>query len=218
MYLPSYFEETRVDALHELMRERPLATLVTLAAEGLVANHIPLEIDPEPAPFGTLIGHVARANPVWRDFSPDVLALAVFQGPQAYVSPSWLATKTETGKVVPTWNYVVVHAHGPLRVIDDVAWLRAFVERLTNRHEATRPQPWKVADAPAEYVETQLRAIVGIEIPVQKLVGKWKASQNRTEADREGIRQALAQAHDADGSAMARVMSPAASRDRHDPK
>lgn len=187
MYLPKHFEETRVDVLHELIRAHPLAALVTLTAGGLDANHIPFEIDPDPAPFGTLRGHVARANPVWRDFSPGVDALVIFQGPGTYVSPSWYSSKQDGGKVVPTWNYVVVHAHGPLRVIDDARWLRSFVERLTNRHEAGRAAPWKVTDAPADYIEKMVTAIVGIELPVARLSGKWKVSQNRPARDREGV-------------------------------
>src|SRR5215470_8004937 len=140
MYMPAHFEETRPEVLRRLIHDHPLAALVTLGSDGLNANHIPMELDADPAPLGTLRGHVARANPVWRDFSPGVDALAIFQGPQAYVSPGWYQTKQETGKVVPTYNYAVVHASGPMRIIEDRAWLRAFVERLTNRHEAGRSQ------------------------------------------------------------------------------
>lgn len=203
MYLPSHFEETRVEVLHRLIREHPLGTLVTLGSEGLNADHVPFEVEAAPAPFGTLRGHVARGNPVWRDFSKDLEALLVFQGPQAYITPSWYPTKRETGKVVPTYNYIVVHAYGALRAIEDRAWLRGLVERLTNRHEAGRPQPWKVADAPEDYIETMLGAIVGIEITVTRLVGKWKASQNRPPADRDGVVRGLAGSDDADAAAMA---------------
>src|SRR5262245_15600570 len=126
MYIPKHFEETRVEVLHELIRAHPLAALVTLTSNGIDANHIPLEIDPEPAPFGTLRGHVARANPLWSDFSSEVYALAIFRGADTYISPSLYPTKQETGRVVPTWNYAVVHAHGPLKVIDDRQWLRSF--------------------------------------------------------------------------------------------
>jgi transcriptional regulator len=205
MYLPKHFEETRVPVLHDLIRAHPLATLVMLTPGGLDANHIPFEIDPDPAPFGTLRGHVARANPLWRTVS-DVEALAVFQGPDLYVSPSWYVTKQETGKVVPTWNYAVVHAHGPLRVIDDRAWLRAFVETLTNRHEAGRRDPWKVTDAPADYVDSMVTAIVGIEIPITKLIGKWKVSQNRPEQDRAGVVEGLRRDGGDSASAMARLV------------
>ncbi|HLQ27424.1 MAG TPA: FMN-binding negative transcriptional regulator [Acidiferrobacterales bacterium] len=203
MYVPSYFEETRVEVLHQLIREHSLAVLVTLGSEGLNANHIPFEIDPEPAPFGTLRGHVARANPVWRDSSKEVEPLVIFQGPQAYITPSWYQTKKETGKVVPTYNYVVVHAYGPLRVVEDRAWLRGLVERLTNRYEAARPVPWKVTDAPGDFIEKMLGAIVGMEIPITKLVGKWKVSQNRPSADRDGVVKGLREINSADAVAMA---------------
>ena len=187
MYLPKHFEETRVEVLHGLIHSDPLGALVTLTPGGLDANHLPFEVDPEPAPFGTLRGHVARANPLWRDFSRDVEALVIFQGPGTYVSPAWYPTKQDTGKVVPTWNYAVVHAHGMLRVIDDHAWLRDSVTKLTNRHEAPRRDPWKVTDAPADYIDKQLGAIIGLELPITRLVGKWKMSQNRPAPDREGV-------------------------------
>lgn len=193
MYLPKHFEETRIEILHELMRAHPLGALVTLTPNGLDANHIPFEVDPDPAPFGTLRGHVARANTLWRDFSRNVEALVIFQGPDTYVSPSWYPTKRETGNVVPTWNYAVVHAHGPLRVIDDRAWLRGFVERLTNRHEAERREPWKVTDAPSDFIEKQLGAIIGLEVPIRRLIGKWKVSQNRPAHDRDGVVEGLLQ-------------------------
>lgn len=203
MYLPRHFEETRVDVLHGLVRAHPLGALVTLGPDGLEANHIPFEIDPDPAPFGTLRGHVARANPVWRELSRGADALAIFQGPATYVSPSWYPSKQADGKVVPTWNYAVVHAYGSLRAIDDAAWLRAFVERLTHRHEAGRAAPWHVTDAPADYIDKMVTAIVGIELAVARLVGKWKTSQNRVARDRTGVAAGLEQ----DGSDAARAMA-----------
>jgi transcriptional regulator len=203
MYLPKHFEESRIDVLHGLIRAHPLGALVTTGANGLEANHVPFEIDPDPAPFGTLRAHVARANPVWREGAGD--ALVIFQGPDIYVSPSWYPSKREGGKVVPTWNYAVVHAYGALRAIDDAAWLRAFVERLTDRHEAARPDRWHVTDAPADYVDKMLTAIVGIELPVTRLVGKWKVSQNRPAADRAGVIAGL----EADGDDAARAMAAA---------
>ena len=209
MYLPKHFEETRVEVLHALIREYPLGTLVTLGADGLNANHIPIEIDPEPAPLGTLRGHVARANPVWRESVADVEALVVFEGPTAYVSPSWYPSKRETGKVVPTYNYAVVHAYGRLRSIEDPAWLRRFVERLTGRFEAGRAEPWKVTDAPGSYIDAQLRAIVGIEIPITRLLGKWKVSQNRSAPDRAGVVQGLGGDADSDAAAIARLVEQA---------
>jgi transcriptional regulator len=188
MYLPAHFEETRTEVLHALIRSHPLGTLVTLDAGGaLQANPIPFLIEPGPLGHGALRGHVARANALWRETRAEVEALVVFQGAQSYVSPGWYPSKAEHGKVVPTFNYVVVQARGRLRAVDDAAWVRALVARLTQRFEADRAAPWAIADAPAEYIETMLRAIVGIEIELTALVGKWKVSQNRNEADREGV-------------------------------
>ena len=206
MYLPSHFAEARVDVLHDLIRAYPFGTLVVLASNGLDANHIPFEIDPEPAPFGTLRGHLARANPLWKDFSAQVDALAIFQGPHTYISPSWYPSKKEHGKVVPTWNYAVVHATGPLRVIDDQAWVRRFVEQLTHRHEAHRSNPWKVTDAPADFVDTMTSAIVGIDIPISRLAGKWKVSQNRPEKDRAGVVEGLLQNRSDASNEMAQLV------------
>ena len=191
MYIPRHFEETRVDVLHQLMRAEPFGALVTLGRDGLEANHLPFELDTDAGPLGTLRGHVSRANAVSRLTSADVEALAIFQGPQRYVTPSWYPTKAETGKVVPTWNYVVVHAYGPLRFIDDPAWLLAHVERLTERHEADRERPWQVSDAPEDYIAGLVRGIVGFELPVSRLAGKWKVSQNRGDADRAGVTTGL---------------------------
>ena len=206
MYVPASFAEARVDVLHDLIRAHPLGALVVLTPHGLDANHVPFEVDPEPAPFGTLRCHVARANPVWRDLLSETGALAIFQGPHTYVSPSWYPTKREHGKVVPTWNYVVVHAHGPVQVIDDRAWLRQLVERLTNHYEAPRREPWKVTDAPADFVDTMVNAIVGIEIPIAQLTGKWKVSQNRPAQDRAGVVEGLMQQHGESAAAMARLV------------
>ena len=203
MYLPSHFEETRVEVLHQLIRSHPLGALVIFGAGGLNANHIPFEIDPNPAPSGTLRAHVARANPVWREFSREVEPLVIFQGPQIYITPSWYQTKKETGKVVPTFNYIVVHAYGAMRVIEDADWLREFVGGLTDRFEAPRAQPWAVTDAPEDFVAMQLRAIVGIEIAVTRLIGKWKTSQNRPAVDQKGVVAGLRESDDALARAMA---------------
>jgi transcriptional regulator len=207
MYLPSHFEENRLDILQQTLRSHPLGLLLTLGANGIEANAIPFLFDAERGPNGTLRGHVARANPVWREARADVPATVVFQGPQAYVSPAWYATKTETGKVVPTWNYVMVQARGPLTVIDDAAWLRRLVGELTERHEGPRAAPWKVDDAPPDYIDTMLRAIVGIEIALESLQGKWKVSQNRPTADRAGVVQGLA---DSNAAMAAQVRAPGA--------
>ena len=188
--------------MHALIKAHPLATLVTTTAQGLEANHMPLLIDAAAAPFGTLIGHVARANPVWRTFNADAEVLAVFQGPQGYITPSWYPTKAQNGKVVPTWNYAVVHAHGPLIIHEDAEWLRKLVTRLTDSQESRREMPWQVTDAPADYVDTMLKAIVGIEIPLRRLQGKWKMSQNRLPRDRDGVINGLAAQGDAASLAM----------------
>lgn len=210
MYNPAHFTEKRPELLHALMRDHPLGALVTLGSTGLDANHIPFEFDPTPtaaAPHGTLTAHVARANPVWKDFSPDYEVLVIFQGAQAYITPSWYESKKEHGKVVPTYNYCVVHAHGKLRAIEDAAWLHAMVTRLTARHESTRPASWAVADAPPDFISKQLAAIVGIEIAVTRLVGKWKVSQNRGEADRAGVAAGLAATGGAEAATMARLVT-----------
>ena len=191
MYLPKHFEQHDRNALIALMRERPLATLIVPGEDGTpCADLIPLEFHPHEGPHGTLRGHVARANLLWRRAGAQ--ALAVFTGPEAYVSPGWYASKREHGKVVPTWNYTMVQARGTLRAIDDAPWLRALVGRLTDQHEAAQPAPWQVSDAPDDYVQQMLRAIVGIEIALSTLVGKWKTSQNRSAADREGVAHGLA--------------------------
>lgn len=187
MYTPALFREDRIEVLSDLMRQYPLATLVTVGAGGIEANHAPLLYDPEPAPFGTLRGHLARANPQWRLERPEFGALAVFQGPQAYVSPSFYPSKKEHGKVVPTWNYAVVHAHATVTVHDDPEWLRRLVTSLTEAQEAAFANPWQVSDAPPGYIEGLLKAIVGIELRIHRLEGKWKASQNRPPEDRLGV-------------------------------
>src|SRR5512139_119794 len=179
MYIPKHFDEPRVEVLHELIRARPLSTLVTLSSGGLDANHIPLHLSNDPAPLGTLRGHVARANPMWSDLANGVEALAIFHGPDAYITPSWYPTKAETGKAVPTWNYVVAHAYGPLRVIDDASWVRAQLEVLTAHNEAAFAEPWNVSDAPRDFIDQLVGAIVGIEIVIRRLSGKWKSSQNQ---------------------------------------
>jgi transcriptional regulator len=187
MYTPSHFEETRLDALHALIEAHPLGTLVTNGAAGLDADHVPFEIAaPTPdAPFGTLRAHVARANPLWRHDGASVMV--VFQGPSSYVSPSLYLEKPVSGKVVPTYNYAVAHAHGVLRAVEDPAWILALLERLTKHHESARAAPWRVADAPPGFIETLLQAIVGIEIPLDRLQGKWKLSQNRPPADQAAV-------------------------------
>jgi len=200
MYQPAHFAQADPAVWQALLREQPFATLVTPAGAGFTADHLPLEYDTQAQ---RLQGHVARANPLWREAHGREV-LAIFQGPDAYVSPSWYPGKHEHGKVVPTWNYAVVHLHGRLEAIDDAAWLRGFVERLTARHEAARAQPWAVNDAPGDYIEQMLKAIVGIRIEVTRVEAKWKVSQNRSAADRQGVARGLALADDA---AMAALVS-----------
>ena len=213
MYLPAHFEETRTELLHAAIGAHPLGTLVTLDAAGtLQANPIPFLIEPGTSPHGTLRGHVARANPVWRESRADLDALVVFQGAQSYVSPGWYPSKAEHGKVVPTWNYVVVQARGRLRAIDDAAWVRALVARLTARFESAQAAPWRIADAPPDYTESMLRAIVGIEIELTALVGKWKVSQNRNAADRDGVAAGLAALAAQTGDAAAAAMAAEVAR------
>ena len=190
MYLPKHFEQHDPALLQALMRDHPLAALVSSGADGVTADHLPLEYDPGAGPHGTLYGHVARANTLWQH-AHGTPVLAIFQGPQAYITPSWYATKALTHKVVPTWNYSVVHAHGTLEAVDEAPWLHALVSRLTQHHESPRAQPWAVLDAPADFVQQTLRSIVGIRIPLTRLLGKWKISQNRNEADRQGVAAGL---------------------------
>ncbi len=210
MYLPAHFEETRPSELHALLRRHPLGLLITQDAQGApVANAIPFMLEAGRGPFGTLVGHVARANPVWQlpaGAPPTPQVLVVFQGPNGYVSPNGYPSKAEHGKVVPTWNYAVVQARGPLQVLDDEAAAHALVSRLTDRHEATQRRPWGVGDAPADYIAGMLRAIVCIEIPLTALVGKYKLSQNRSAADRAGVVAALQAGDDSGNHDLARWM------------
>jgi transcriptional regulator len=203
MYLPSHFDETRTPVLVALARAYPLATLVCHGPEGLLANPIPLLPDDT---LSVLRGHVARANPLWQMLGSGLPALAIFHGPQGYVSPSFYPSKAVHGQVVPTWNYAVVHVHGQLRAIDDGQWVRALVEDLTAQHEVQRALPWQLDDAPLAYAERMLAAVVGIELQVERVVGKFKLSQNRDSSDRAGVQQALAET--AVGEFMAAVTTP----------
>jgi transcriptional regulator len=202
MYLPPAFREDDLPTLHAAIRAAGLATLVTTGPDGLIATPVPMLFDPEPAPYGTLVGHLARANPQCRPGAPKAEALALFQGPDFYVSPAWYPTKQETGKVVPTWNYVAVHAHGRIAFFDDPAELRALVARLTDRHEAGRATPWSVDDAPADFIAAQLKSILGFRLRISRLEGKWKLSQNRNEADRAGVVAGLTVQGDAAHAAL----------------
>ncbi len=191
MYNPAHFAITDPAALHRILRAHPLGMLVTSTAGDLDANHIPFEFDPSAGPHGRLTGHVARANPVWQQCLGGAQVLVVFRGAQAYISPNWYPSKHEAHRMVPTWNYEVVHAHGRLTVHDDAAFVRGVVARLTRRHEATEPIPWKIGDSDPEHIEGLLGAIVGIEIAIDRLEGKAKLSQNRQARDRLGAAGAL---------------------------
>jgi transcriptional regulator len=208
MYLPPAFRLDGLADQHEVMRRHPFATLITRSGDSVVADHIPFMIDATRGEKGVLRAHVARANPLWRTHPRATEALVIFAGIDHYITPSWYATKRESGKVVPTWNYVAVHAFGPLNVFEDAQWLREQVGALTAMHEAGSvaagsATPWAVTDAPEEFIAAQLRGIVGIEVPITRIEGKVKASQNRPEADREGVVQGL----EAQGTEGARQMA-----------
>ena len=210
MYVPRHFAEERIDVLHHAIEQTGLATLVSVGANGLIASHLPMVLDRGSGAYGSLYGHVARGNPHWRDFDASVQALVIFLGPDAYISPNWYATKAEHGRVVPTWNYLTVHAYGTLRTYDDPVRLRAHVERLTQRHESNRPDPWQVSDAPEEFIDGLLKGIVGLEVPIERIEGKWKMSQNRPEVDKLGAIAALEASGGAAEQVVAEVMRAAA--------
>jgi transcriptional regulator len=192
MYIPPSFREERLPVLHGFIAANGFAPAVTHGTEGLEATHLPWLLDPAAGPFGTLRGHLARANRHWRRIDGGAEALVIFGGPHAYISPSWYPAKAEHGRVVPTWNYIVVHVRGRAQIVDDRVWLRRLVGDLTARHEAGRPASWAVSDAPADYVEEMLSAIVGIEVAIDAIEGKWKLGQNRSLGDRRGMADALA--------------------------
>jgi transcriptional regulator len=206
MYIPKQFEQPDIEIMHQLIRNQPLATLVTLSSDGINANHIPLHLTDTPAPFGTLQGHVARSNPVWTDVNTDLEVLTIFNGADAYISPSLYATKQVTSKVVPTWNYTAVHAYGFLRVIDDTAWIRTQLEALTNHNEAGFEKPWALSDAPEDFTKKLIKSIVGIEIVITRLFGKWKVSQNQPLKNQISIVQGLNACGQKQSSAMAELV------------
>jgi len=206
LYLPPHFKQAESEAIHRAIGAARLATLVTMGSHGLEASHVPILLDVTAGAPSAIRGHLARANAQWRRADPAVPALAVLLGPDAYVSPSWYATKKETGKVVPTWNYVAVHAYGRVEFFQDSERLRAIVTQLTARLEGRRREPWAVSDAPADYIEAQLKAIVGFRLEIDRLEGKWKLSQNRTAEDRRGVVEGLKAEGGAPEAAVARLM------------
>ena len=213
VYLPDLFDASDPDEMREIIDRFPLATMVTQGPDGLSADHIPLILEADCGPHGTLIGHVARKNDLWREGHHEGETLVVFQAIDAYISPNWYPTKGETHKAVPTWNYAVVHAYGPLVIHEDAKWLRGVCGKLTRKMEAiTSERPWKMADAPREYIDGMLADIVGIEIPLTRLIGKTKASQNREMVDREGAAAGLRARGDAASLAMAELIEESAKR------
>jgi transcriptional regulator len=206
MYVPDRFAESRPEVLHQLIRNCPLGALVTHGPSGLDANHLPFHLDLRAGAHGSLLAHVARANPVWAAAKESPSALILFQGPSSYISPSWYPTKKENGKAVPTWNYVVVHAHGRLVVHDDPAWVRSQLERLTAQMEGGRDHPWSIADAPAGYIDGLVKSIVGVELVIERIAGKWKTSQNQPAQNRDGVAAALEATGDTRAAEMARLV------------
>jgi transcriptional regulator len=206
MYQPPHFREDDLAVQHALIRAHPLGLLVTFGTTGLEANPIPFVLEASASSLGTLKAHLSRANPQWRTFEPAQEALVVFQGPETYITPSWYAAKREHGKVVPTWNYAIVQARGRLTIRDDPDWLLQQITTMTDMQEAPRPEPWKVSDAPVPFVAAQLKGIVGIEIEITRIEGKWKVSQNRPEADRLGVSAGLRLSQDDASHQMAELV------------
>jgi len=207
MYLPRHFREEQVPVLHDAIERSGLATLVTVGPDGLDASHVPMLLDPAAGPLGTLYGHIARANDLWSRLDAGSQALAIFLGPDAYVTPSWYATKKLTGKVVPTWNYVAVHAHGQLSFFEDEERLLDLVTKLTQVHEGRREHPWAVTDAPAPYIREHLKGIVGFALAISRLDGKWKVSQNRSAEDQAGVADGLRREGEISATAVAALVA-----------
>jgi transcriptional regulator len=203
MYLPDLFRVDDLPRLHALMRARPFATLVSAGADGLVATHLPTVLKDD-GPYGTIECHVARANPHWKSLGGE--ALMIFQGPEGYITPNWYPSKAEHGKVVPTWNYAAVHAYGRAEAMDDVAWLRRHVGELTAQQEAGEAKPWAVTDAPESFIAGMARAIVGIRLPIARLEGKWKMSQNREMKDRAGVVEGLGRRDEGEDREIAEIV------------
>jgi transcriptional regulator len=191
MYQPPHFGEDRLDVQHALIRAHPFGALVSVGPDGLIANHFPFVVDAGAGPLGTLRAHMSRANDQWKSLGSSGEALAIFQGAEGYITPSWYESKRETGKAVPTWNYVLVHVYGRARAVENRDWLARHVSELTDLHEAGREEPWAVSDAPDGFVDGLLKGIVGVEIEITRIEGKWKLSQNRPRADREGVVEGL---------------------------
>ncbi|OKA22603.1 transcriptional regulator [Pseudomonas versuta] len=207
MYVPRAFAESDIRTLHQQMQATPLPVLVTHGSQGLLASHVPLLLHPDEGPNGTLYGHLARANPHWQALAEGAEALVIFAGEQAYISPSFYPSKAEDGKSVPTWNYLAVHAYGQAEVFDDAERLLTLVSRLSSKHEASRPEPWAVSDAPRDYIDSMLKAIVGFSLPISRLNGKRKLSQNRSTADQLGVRNGLLGTNNPQDHALAQLIA-----------
>lgn len=208
MYCPSAFRQDDLATLHQQIQASGLALLSSAGEQGLQASHLPLLLEPHEGEFGTLYGHFARANPHWRDLATGTEALVVFSGADGYVHPGWYPAKAEHGKVVPTWNYIAVHAWGQAEVFDDPERLLRLVSRLSERHEQGRARPWAVSDAPRAYIDAMLRAIVGFALPIRRIEGKWKLSQNRSASDQASVRAGLAESARASDRELAQQMNP----------
>lgn len=207
MYVPEHFRESDTAKLQCLISEHSFGTLIVAGENGIEANHLPFYLNVDVSgSLGVLECHVARRNPVWQHIAAGSSVLAIFQGPHAYVSPSWYPTKAETGRVVPTWNYFAAHAEGRARAVEDADWLRRHLHRLTNRHESNRENPWSVDDAPRDFTNQLVQSIVGIEITIEKLTGKLKASQNQPETNREGVKAGLNREGTLSSDAMAKLI------------
>ncbi len=209
MYQPPHFREDRLDVQHALIRAHPFGALVSIGPDGLTANHYPFTVDAVAGPLGTLRAHMSKANTQWKSLDGAGEVLAIFQGDEGYITPSWYETKRETGKAVPTWNYALVHVYGRARAIQDRDWLARHVSELTDLHEAGREEPWAVSDAPSDFVDGLLKGIVGVEIEITRIEGKWKMSQNRPAADRAGVVEGLAAQGDERSRALAGLVEAA---------
>jgi transcriptional regulator len=209
MYIPKANEEKRVPVMHELMTAHPLAALITMNASGLIASHVPLVLEDNGSQFGMLKGHLSRANTQWKDTTLAVHALAIFAGAQHYITPSWYPAKQEHSKVVPTWNYAVVHAYGPIQWIEEPDWLMNHLAALVDTHEAAFAKPWKMTDSSADYIQSQVKGIIGFEIPIHRLEGKWKVSQNRDRSDKQGVVKGLAALNTSESQAMSDLVEEA---------
>jgi len=207
VYNPKFNEENDKSILHGLIKSKPLGMWSTLSGGKIVINHIPFVLHEDRGEWGTLVGHVARSNSIWKEFSKESDSVVVFQGEQAYITPSWYPSKHKHGKAVPTWNYVVVHAHGIPKKIEDGEWIFKHLKEMTTIHESEQSLPWKLSDAPAEYIDKLAKAIVGIEIPINKIIGKWKIGQNKSESDQMGVVAGLKSTKEVNAQVLASELS-----------